>query len=99
MYILITAANSAGAYRIKSQLNADNIILGDYLALPAFMLNNANMIHLPDPASIAYAHEMLTLCLDKGINTVYALREKELTNLLEAEQLFNEYGIEIVNTK
>jgi hypothetical protein len=99
MNTLITAAASAEAYRLKNQLNKHNIILGDYLELPAFMLGSANMIRLPNPASLSYAHEMLTLCLDKKINTVYALREEELTNLVKAEQLFEEYGIEIVNTK
>jgi hypothetical protein len=97
MKILITAASSAEAYRLKNQINTDNIILGDYLELPAFMLKSADMISLPNPASIAYAHEMLTLCLDKEINTVYPLRNEELINLLKTEQLFNEYGIVLVD--
>ncbi len=97
MNILITAANSAEAHRLKNQLKADNIILGDYQELPAFMLKNSGMIHLPNPASLSYAHEMLTLCLDKEINSLYALREEEFANLLKAEQLFNEYGIVLVD--
>ena len=97
MNILITAANSAEAHRLKNQLNTENIILGDYLELPAFMLKSANMIRLANPASLSYAHEMLTLCLDKEINRVYALRDEELSNLLKAEQLFNEYGIVLVD--
>jgi hypothetical protein len=44
MNILITAANSAEAHKLKNQLKADNIILGDYQELPAFMLKSANMI-------------------------------------------------------
>ena len=97
MYTLITAANSAEAYKLKNALNAENIILGDYLELPAFMLNSGNMIRLPNPKSIAYASEMLTLCLDKEIDTVYALREDEKELLNEAVQLFEEYGIGIVH--
>lgn len=97
MNILITAASSAEAYRLKNQLNTDNIILGDYQELPAFMLKSANMIKLPSPSSVSYMHEMLTLCLDKEINKVYALREEEFTNLVKAEQLFNEYGIVLVD--
>jgi hypothetical protein len=38
---------------------------------------------------------MLTLCLDKGIQTVYPLRQEEATLLKESEQLFKEYGITI----
>ena len=97
MYTLITAATSSQAYQVKNKLNTEDILLGDYLELPSFMLNAANMLLLPHPKSIAYAHEMLTLCLDRDIDTIYALRAEELANLGEAVQLFNEYGISIVD--
>jgi hypothetical protein len=96
MSILITSANSADAYQLKSKLNEDDIILGDYEELPALMLKSGKMIQLPNPISASYSHQMLTLCLDKGIQTVYPLREEEAMLLKEAEQLFNEYGI-IIN--
>jgi len=94
--VLITAANSAEAYRLKNKLSRDEVILGDYLELPAFMLRSANMVQLPHPDSTAYAHQMLTLCLDKQIDKLYAIREEEAVLLNEAKQLFSEYGIEIV---
>ena len=93
---MITAANSAEAYRLKSKLNAANIILGDYLDLPATMLSNSRLIKLPNPASASYAHEMLTLCLDKDIEKIYPVRDSELMLLTGAEILFNEFGITIV---
>jgi hypothetical protein len=93
---LITAANSGEAYRLKNTLNSTNIILGDYMDLPEFMMTSATMIRLPNPNSVAYAHEMLTLCLDKDIDTIYPLRDNESTLLNGAVQLFNEYGIKIV---
>jgi len=96
MYTLITAATSADAQRLKNKLNTPDILLGDYLELPEFMLKSANMIRLPNPASASYTHEMLTLCLDKQIDTVYALRNEEKMLLGEAEQLFSEYGITAV---
>jgi hypothetical protein len=95
MYTLITAATSAGAQRLKNKLNSTGILLGDYLELPEFMLKSANMICLPNPASASYTHEMLTLCLDKEIGVIYALRDEEQALLNEAAQLFNEYGIKI----
>ena len=70
--------------------------MGDYLELPAFMLSSANMLQLPNPSSIAYTHEMLALCLDRQIDTIYALRDEELTLLNQAELLFAEYGIKIM---
>ena len=97
MYTLITAAASSQAYQLKSKLDSASVILGDYLELPKFMLATANMIQLPDPKTIAYAHEMLTLCLDKEISIIYVLREEEHALLNEAAQLFNEFGIEIVD--
>jgi hypothetical protein len=95
MYILITAATSAKAQQLKAKLKTGNVILGDYQDLPAFMLK-ADLIRLPNPASASYAHEMLTLCLDKEVDTVFALRDEELNLLNEAGQLFAEYGIKIV---
>jgi hypothetical protein len=94
--ILITSANSAAAYQLKTKLNADQVILGDYEELPALMLKSGKMIQLPNPKSASYSHQMLTLCLDKGIEAVYPLREEEAVLLKEAEQLFKEYDINIV---
>ena len=93
MNILITAATSAEAQRLKNKLVPAPVILGDYHDLPEFM----KITRLPNPASAAYVHEMLTLCLDKQIDTVYALRNEEITLLRLAEQLFKEYGIVIVH--
>jgi hypothetical protein len=94
---LITAANSAMAYQLKNKLDTDATILGDYLDLPAFMVKPGKLICLPDPKSASYTHEMLALCLDERVSVVYALREAELQQLLKATQLFEEYGISIIN--
>lgn len=95
MKILITAATSAEAHRLKKQLESAEVILGDYEEIPAFMLNNG-MIKLPNPKSPAYAHEMLTLCLDRGIDKIFLLRGDEFAALNQAEQLFEEYGIKLL---
>jgi len=95
MYTLITGATSAQAYKLKNALQPEQVILGDYLDLPATMLASGAMIKLPNPASASYAHEMLTLCLDRQVDNVYPLKDAELRLLSEAEQLFGEYGIKI----
>lgn len=92
---MITSANSVAAHQLKNKLNADNVILGDYMDLPEFMMRSGKMVRLPDPKSMAYSHEILTLCLDKNIGRIYPLREEETVLLKEAEQLFKEYNIEI----
>lgn len=93
MSILITAATTAQSYQLKNKLGGDDIILGDFMDLPELMIKTGKMIRLPDPASNSYSHQMLTLCLDNNINTIYPLRKEEQILLKEAGQLFEEYGI------
>jgi hypothetical protein len=94
MAILITAAASAESYQLKNRLEGD-IILGDFMELPELMLRTGKMIELPNPASNSYSHQLLTLCIDKNIHTIYPLRKEEQVLLKESEQLFEEYGIGI----
>ena len=93
MKILITAATTAGAHKLKNSLINDEVLLGDHQEMPAFM----GMIRLPNPASDTYTHEMLTLCLDNSIDTLYLLNPQEANVLILSEQLFKEYNINIVN--
>jgi len=95
VYTLITAAATAEAYRTKNALNKEDVILGDYMELPDILLQSGKVITLPNPKNAAYTHQMLALCLDKAINSVYALREDEKELLLNTKQLFQEYDIEI----
>ncbi|WP_121244139.1 hypothetical protein [Mucilaginibacter phyllosphaerae] len=93
MKILITSATSARAHKLKSTLVNHEVLLGDYNEIPAFM----RMLKLPNPAEDTYAHQMLTLCLDNGIEEAYLLDEQEAAVLLLSEQLFNEYNIKLIN--
>ena len=97
MKILITKATSSEAHRLKSKFNADDVLLGDYTDLPDFMLKSGSMIRLPKPETDTYTHEMLALCLDNNITMLYALGNDEYQVLIIAVQLFNEYGIQILN--
>lgn len=95
MSVLITAASTAKAYQIKGTIQADEIILGDYEELPEMMIKSGKMIVLPNPKSASYMHEVLALCLDKGITQIYPLRNIEMQLLKEAQLLYDEYGINI----
>ena len=95
MYTLITGAASAEAYKLKSALGREAVILGDYMELPDVLVRSDKVIVLPNPKHAAYAHQMLALCLDKAINSIYVLREEEKELLLNAKQLFWEYDIQI----
>jgi hypothetical protein len=89
---LITAARTAAAYRIKSIIKTD-VVLGDFADLPQTMIKAGSMIKTPNPADAAFAHQMLTLCLDNQIEAIAPLRIEEIKLLAEAKQLFNEFGI------
>ncbi len=95
MYTLITAANSSEAYSLKNALNKEYILLGDYMELPDILIRSGKVLQLPNPQNPAYTHQMLALCLDKDVDTIYALRDEEKQTLLSAEQLFFEYNIRI----
>ncbi|RYZ95986.1 MAG: hypothetical protein EOP47_24750 [Sphingobacteriaceae bacterium] len=95
-YTLVTAATSSRAHKIKSIITEQDVILGDYADLPDFMVKPGKLIRIPNPLSVSYAHEMLTLCLDNDINTIYPLNFNEAELLLEAAQLFIEFNINII---
>ena len=95
MYTLITGAASAEAYRLKSALNREEVILGDYLELPEVLIQSGKVIALPNPKNTSYTHQVLALCLDWNINSVFVLRAEEKELLLQAKQLFEEYNIQI----
>jgi hypothetical protein len=96
MFTLITAASTAAAYQLKNSLNSEDVLIGDYLELPGLLVKSGKMLVLPDPQNSSYTHQMLALCLDKNIDTVYALRKPEIELLLASKQLFHEYGITIL---
>ena len=54
------------------------------------------MIKTPHPESASFAHEMLTLCLDLGVQQLIPLRRAELLPLEEARLLFLEFDINLI---
>ena len=96
MYTLITGANSAEAYALKNNMSGGSVIMGDFEALPEFLVNSGKMIRLPNPVEPSYIHQVLALCLDQNINKICPLREQEQVLLLNSAQLFAEYGISIL---
>jgi hypothetical protein len=93
--VLITAATTSLAHKLKNQLINAEVVLGDHADLPVFM--QKNIMKLPNPASDTYTHEMLALCLDNGIDELQALTRDEAATLLLSKQLFKEYNITIIN--
>jgi hypothetical protein len=96
VYSLITAASTAKAYQLKNTLQNGHVFLGDHHDLPEVMVKAGKMLQLPDPGKEAYPHQMLALCLDHEVDTLYILRSEEAIPLAESELLFDEYGIKLV---
>lgn len=96
MSILITAASSARAHQLKRELNNAEVLLGDYKDLPDVMLKAGRMMKLPNPQAETYPHQMLAFCLDNHIEQVHLLEATEAVQLKPAEQLFDEYGIQLI---
>jgi len=63
------------------------------MELPDILIQSGKVIKLPNPQNPAYTHQMLALCLDMDINTIYALHAAERQLMLDAKQLFHEYDI------
>ncbi|MBC8051838.1 MAG: hypothetical protein H7Y13_02115 [Sphingobacteriaceae bacterium] len=96
MNILITGAVTVQAHQLQRYLNhTGNITFADSVEMP-FMLKNVRFVQIPQGHSQAFAHSLLTVCLDLKIERVYPLRKNELCALSEARQLFDEYGITIL---
>ena len=97
MKILITAAVTAQAYKLRSLLSSETtLIFADQGDVPVLPGREHLFLTIPSADSTSFAHEMLTLCLDHQIDYVYPLRRAEVIALAEAKQLFEEYGIKVV---
>ncbi len=86
---LITGANDAKAYMLMHLMGIDrDLLLAD-------STRQKNTIPKATGTS-SYAHELLTFCLNKGIDEVVPLKEQEIVALAEAKVLFTEYDINLL---
>ena len=93
---MITGAVAAQAYQLHRHLdNADEVFFADSADVP-MLSKNSKFLKIPFGDSSAFAHSLLSICLDHGIQKVYPLRKSELLPLAEARTLFDEYGIQLI---
>ena len=95
MSILITAASHAQAYKLERLLQLPDVIFGDFQEMPPFT-SGRKFIKLPRGNSASYAHEVLDLALNSGIERIFPLYQEEILPLAESRQLFGEYGISVI---
>lgn len=92
--MLITAASHSAAFKVDRLLNSTLVYLGEQLGMP--VIPGRKFIRLPDTKSPSYISEMLNLCLNNQISTIFPLKLSEILELSGARQLFKEYGISII---
>lgn len=96
MSVLITAASHAEAYKLERLLQLPDIIFADHQELPHLAFSGKHFIRIPKGNSASYAHEMLDIALNQGIERIFPLHPEELLPLAESRQLLSEYGISVV---
>ncbi len=93
MPVLITAASHAEAFKLERLLQNPDIIFADHQDISHLKYSGKNCIQIPAGNSPSYAHQILSLSLDLGLDKIYPLYFNEVKALAEAKLLFAEYGI------
>lgn len=96
MSVLITAASHAEAYKLERILQLDDVIFADFRELPHLSFSGKRFLKIPAGNSASYAHMMLDLALNSGIEKIFPLYSEEILPLAESRQLFEEYGISVM---
>lgn len=95
MSVLITAASHSEAYKLERLLQLPDVIFADFQELPHLTYTGRKFVKIPKGDSASFAHEMLNLALNSGIEKIFPLYADEILPLAESRQLFAEYGISI----
>ena len=96
MPVLITAASHAEAYKLERILQISDVVFADYQELPHLAFSGRKFLKIPAGNSASYAHMMLDLALNSGIEKIFPLYAEEILPLAESRQLFAEYGISVI---
>lgn len=96
MSVLITAASHAEAYKLERILQLPDVIFADFAEMPAMAFTGRKFIRIPRGESASYAHMILDLALNEGIDRIFPLYAEEILPLAESRQLFDEYGISVI---
>src|SRR5437899_7321581 len=93
MKILITGATTSSAEYIYNCLSNESF---DPILSDSAPLLGEKFIQIPSFTDPAFAHKILTTCLDNKIMAVIPLQAEEVKLLAQAKTLFAEYGIKIL---
>ena len=94
--ILITYGTQPFAQRVGRLLSsAFTVVYASSELFPDLLLKQSHH-RIPRGSHTSFAHEILKLCLDQGIEVLLPLGKMEVKSIHEARVLFEEYGISVL---
>ncbi|RWU03909.1 ATP-grasp domain-containing protein [Pedobacter chitinilyticus] len=96
MKILITGGKTATALKLIKAFDQASIILGDYGDAPSIKVNTYEFASLGPWNAEVLAHNLLTKCLDYGVEVLLPLYEAEIKAVSKSLLLFEEFGLKVL---
>ncbi len=96
MKILITGGKTATALKLTKAFDGSEILLGDYGDMPNINTNSYSFVELGSWNTEVLAHNLLTKCLDYGVDVLLPLYEAEIIALSKSMVLFDEFGLKVL---
>lgn len=98
MKILITGAKTATALKLSKAFHEFEVLLGDYGDLPRISTASYLFVELGQWNEEVLAHNLLTKCLDYGVDLLLPLYEAEIAAVAKSLVLFEEFNIQVLLT-
>lgn len=96
MKILITGGKTATSLKLTRAFDQAAIILGDYGDAPSIKVSAYEFASLGPWNAEVLAHNLLTKCLDYGVDVLLPLYEAEILAVSKALLLFEEFGLKVL---
>ncbi|TDQ08163.1 ATP-grasp domain-containing protein [Pedobacter metabolipauper] len=93
MRVLITGGKSAQSLKLLKAFKDDEIVLADYGDMPSFPSAQYQFISLGEKKEDIIAHNLLSHCLDEGIDAILPLHFFEVEAIAKSSVLFEEFNI------
>lgn len=96
MKILITGGKTVTALKLIKAFEGAEILLGDYGDMPNINSNSSTFVGLGEWNATILAHNLLTKCLDNGVDILLPIYEAEIAALSKSLVLFDEFGLKVL---
>jgi hypothetical protein len=93
---LITGGKSAQALKLLKAFSGDQVILGDYGDMPAFVSAQYQQADLGPRNDDTIAHNLLNACLDQEADRLLPIYDFELEAVIKSAVLFEEFNIHVL---